>query len=151
MALSKKIQKDDVAVAMKSEGVEQKTVVDKKSDKSASVSAGISLGGGGGGAKEENVHIICTEKIRATLQKEGGIDKMEVKGEMSLKFASSEAATVRVQFRTPDGTPYQFKPHPKVDKDLFAQGIIGLKDAASPFPFGGTPLGTYCSKNAEKL
>lgn len=31
---------------------------------------------------------------------------------------------------------YQFKTHPNIDKGLYAQNVLGLKDAERPFPTG---------------
>lgn len=48
-------------------------------------------------------------------------------------------ARVRVMIETGANEGYQFKTHPNIDKALYAQSVLGLKDADRPFPTG-SPL-----------
>lgn len=45
-------------------------------------------------------------------------------------------ARVRVMIETGANEGYQFKTHPNIDKALYAQNVLGLKDADRPFPTG---------------
>ena len=47
-----------------------------------------------------------------------------------------EHARVRVMIETGPNEGYQFKTHPNIDKALYAQNVLGLKDADRPFPTG---------------
>ncbi len=43
---------------------------------------------------------------------------------------------MRVMIETGANEGYQFKTHPNIDKALYAQNVLGLKDADRPFPTG---------------
>ncbi|KAJ3034140.1 GTPase-activating protein S23 [Rhizophlyctis rosea] len=76
---------------------------------SGSSSAGFGSGSAGGYGIHFNI-----EKISVTANKDGGLQSMEVKGDLILRY----------------------KTHPNVDKPLFADSVIALKDPSKPFPSG---------------
>lgn len=91
---------------------------------------------------KEPVFITVEEKISVVLNKDGGVEGMEVAGSMSLLVnGEGDSQCVKVLL---DGTPssaYQFKTHPNIDKTLYSsENILGLKDPTRPFPTGA-PLG----------
>lgn len=89
------------------------------------------------------VHLATIEKLNLTVSRDGGIQSMEVKGDLMLRITDSAKAAVRLQVSTggAESSGIQFRTHPNVDRTLFStQGTIGLKDAKRPFPTGN-PLG----------
>ena len=75
------------------------------------------------------------------LNKDGGLEVMEVQGSLALTVGREEGACVRVALAGAENAGYQFKTHPNIDKALYASSnVLGLKDASRPFP-AGAPLG----------
>lgn len=91
----------------------------------------------------QSVHLATVEKLNLTVSRDGGIQNMEVKGDLMLRITDSAKAAIRLQVSTGDAAAHgvqQFKTHPNVDRTLFStQGVIGLKDSKRPFP-SGSPL-----------
>ncbi|KAL1731865.1 hypothetical protein EV714DRAFT_248387 [Schizophyllum commune] len=86
---------------------------------------------------EEDVHLTIKEALTASLSRDGGVESMEIKGDMNLLVKDGEYARCAVELI--GGTAnVQFKQHPNVAK--FAPGaaakVIRLKDPAKPFPVG---------------
>lgn len=87
------------------------------------------------------VHLATVEKLSLTVSRDGGIQSMEVKGDLMLRITDPAKAGLRLQVSTGSADGVQFRTHPNVDRTLFStQGIIGLKDPKRPFPTGN-PLG----------
>lgn len=89
------------------------------------------------------VHLATVEKLSLSVSRDGGIQNMEVKGDLMLRITDSAKAAIRLQVSTggADNNGIQFRTHPNVDRTLFStQGLIGLKDSTRPFPTGN-PLG----------
>jgi hypothetical protein len=85
----------------------------------------------------EPVSIQVDEKLLVRLNKDGGMENMEIQGTMSLMVLAEEAARIRVATASGANAGYQFKTHPNIDKGAYsAQGVLGLKDPARPFPTG---------------
>ena len=108
------------------------------------------MGGGGGGAlsaapaaplPSEPVFLSIDEKISVALNKDGGLEGMEVSGTCSLTVGNEADACVKVILAGTPNPGYQFKTHPNIDKALYAgENALGLKDPTRPFPTGA-PLG----------
>ena len=92
----------------------------------------------------QSVHLATVEKLNLSISRDGGIQNMEVKGDLMLRITNSSKAAVRLKVDTGNASVHgvqQFKTHPNVDRTLFStQGLIGLKDPRRPFPTGN-PLG----------
>ncbi|KAI8822678.1 uncharacterized protein EV422DRAFT_524964 [Fimicolochytrium jonesii] len=83
----------------------------------------------------ESVHVALEEKIIVTANRDGGLENMEVKGDMQLKVSDPDRALLRVVLDMKQDPSIQYKTHPNVDKKLFADSsILGLKDPSRPFP-----------------
>jgi hypothetical protein len=79
--------------------------------------------------------INIEEKMSATMNRDGGLDSLEVKGELVLKVGEPEKARLRLALNATEDSNIQFKTHPHVDKSLWAsQHTITTKDPAKPFP-----------------
>eukprot|EP00178_Gracilaria_changii_P018939 TRINITY_DN549_c0_g1_i1.p1 TRINITY_DN549_c0_g1~~TRINITY_DN549_c0_g1_i1.p1 ORF type:complete len:643 (+),score=117.58 TRINITY_DN549_c0_g1_i1:154-1929(+) len=89
------------------------------------------------------VHLATIEKLNLIVSRDGGIQTMEVKGDLMLRITDSAKAAIRLQVNVGDAESkgIQFRTHPNVDRTLFStQKLIGLKDPNRPFPTGN-PLG----------
>lgn len=89
----------------------------------------------------EPVFLAIEEKMSVALNKDGGLEGMEISGTMSLIVTRESDACLRVILGAPPPAGYQFKTHPNIDKALYgSENALGLKDPARPFPVG-SPLG----------
>ncbi|KAJ3050175.1 Coatomer subunit delta [Rhizophlyctis rosea] len=85
----------------------------------------------------EAIHFNIDEKISVTANKDGGLQSMEVKGDLMLRVNDPSKAQIRVALRVGQDPNIQYKTHPNVDKQLFTgDSVIGLKDPSKPFPTG---------------
>ena len=89
----------------------------------------------------ESVQVNIEEKIIVVANRDGGIENMEVKGDVFVKITDPELTAVRLQFANVDEKAHQYRTHPNIDKKLFSTGsVIGPKDPSKPFPVN-LPLG----------
>ena len=96
--------------------------------------AGGASPGGGGAA---GLNLTAEEKLAVTMSRDGGLQSLEVNGILQLlnSDASNGKAIVPVQMGPNPG--FQFKTHPNIDKQLFAnEQALGLRDPSRPFPVG---------------
>eukprot|EP01135_Chromosphaera_perkinsii_P008597 Nk52_evm39s1401 gene=Nk52_evmTU39s1401 len=83
----------------------------------------------------ESVHIRIEERISLCANRDGGLQNMEVKGDLFLVIQDAEKAKAKICLNLLDDKGFQFKTHPNVNKKLFSQdNIIGLKDPSRSFP-----------------
>ncbi|KAL3154827.1 hypothetical protein ABBQ38_011369 [Trebouxia sp. C0009 RCD-2024] len=89
----------------------------------------------------EPVSIVVDEKLMVVLNKDGGVESMEVNGGMALQVLNEEDSRLKVSISAGQNTGFQMKTHPNIDKALYSsQSVLGLKDPQKPFP-AGSPLG----------
>lgn len=90
--------------------------------------------------QHSRVHTVIREKLSLALNRDGGLEKLELKGDLDLRISSAEAAKVVLQLSTSDALSaqdLQFKTHPKIDKKAWTDGNkIQLRDAKQAFPVG---------------
>ncbi|XP_024364738.1 coatomer subunit delta-1 [Physcomitrium patens] len=87
------------------------------------------------------IMVGVEEKLVVVLKKDGGLENLEVQGNMSLVVQKEEDAYIRVQVESSANKLFNFKTHPNIDKNLYSDSnILGLKDPSRPFPTGN-PLG----------
>jgi len=87
----------------------------------------------------DKVFVSIEEKLTLQLEKEGGIKKLDLKGELKLTVFDPDDAKVVVQTDGPLAKERGFKCrlHPKINSKQFeADGTLGLKDASKGFPVG---------------
>ncbi|KAF8890090.1 hypothetical protein BD779DRAFT_1518270 [Infundibulicybe gibba] len=90
----------------------------------------------------ESIHIVIKEQISLSLIRDGGVQSMELKGDMNLHISDPALAHLRILLSSPSsdfgGNGLQFKQHPNVAK--FAPGqkerVVALKDSSRAFPVG---------------
>ena len=105
---------------------------------SASSAAGSSAAAAAVAAKQ-SVRVLVEEKVVCVLDREGGIKKLEIKGEMKLSIFDPSDSKILVQTSGPlhekDG--FKCRLHPKINKALWtANGGLGLGDPTKSFPVG---------------
>lgn len=89
-----------------------------------------------------SVHIVIKEHISLSLLRDGGVQSMEVKGDMNLQISDAESAHIRLVLASPStdfgGNSLQFKQHPNVAKfpTGAADRVVALKDPSRAFPVG---------------
>lgn len=126
-----KMGRKDFLESLKAEG---ETVEDIVGGAAAAAAAPVVL-------PSEPVFLLIEEKLSVALNKDGGLEGMEVTGSMSLTVTKEADACVRVTLAGTPNPGYQFKTHPNIDKSLYADAnVLGLKDPSRPFPTGA-PLG----------
>lgn len=92
----------------------------------------------------ESVHVSIKESISVDLMREGGVNSLEIKGDMNLHVSDDALARVRLSVAPPPsgiGAEVQFKQHPNVVKfQAQKERIVALKDPTRGFPVN-QPLG----------
>jgi len=90
------------------------------------------------------VHVSIKETVSVDLMREGGVNSLEIKGDMNLHVSDDTLTRIRLSVASLPpgvGTEVQFKQHPNVVK-FQAQGerVVALKDPSRGFPVN-QPLG----------
>lgn len=86
------------------------------------------------------MHAVVRETVNLELVREGGLNNLELKGDMNLHISDNSLARVKLALAEPSttfGPELQFKQHPNVGK--FASNkerMIALKDPSRGFPVG---------------
>ena len=81
------------------------------------------------------VMLVLEEKVSASLNREGALEALDVKGTMGLTATSDEALCCKVVLGPQRDPAFSYQTHPKVDKKAYEQGgELVLKDAAKGFP-----------------
>jgi hypothetical protein len=83
----------------------------------------------------ENVAIEIEEKINCSVNKDGDVDKFEVKGIIYLTINDPKKNTPMAQVSFNQVKGFVFKPHPEIDKKNWdKQRVICAADQAQGFP-----------------
>jgi hypothetical protein len=100
-----------------------------------------SMGGARPGAKAKasapttGITIELKETVDIDLNKDGGLEHMEVKGELQLEVTDEESAQLKIMVDLGDNDGFQFRTHPNIDKQQYSQdAVLGLKNPERPFP-----------------
>ena len=85
-----------------------------------------------------SVHITIKENISLSLSREGGLESLELKGDMNLHVSDPSFSRIKLSLvPSPSafGPELQFKQHPNVGKiSASKERIIALKDPSREFP-----------------
>ncbi|KAH8094738.1 hypothetical protein BXZ70DRAFT_992132 [Cristinia sonorae] len=87
----------------------------------------------------ESVHAVVRETVNLELAREGGLNSLELKGDMNLQISDASLTRVKLLLAEPSsifGPELQFKQHPKVGKFASRERVIALKDPSHGFPVG---------------
>lgn len=85
-----------------------------------------------------SVHVVIKENISLSLSREGGLESLELKGDMNLHVSDPSLSRIKISL-TPSpsafGPELQFKQHPNVGKfSANKERSIALKDSSRVFP-----------------
>lgn len=91
-----------------------------------------------------SVHVSIKESVSVDLMREGGVNSLEIKGDMNLHVSDDTLTRIRLLVAPPPsgiGTEVQFKQHPNVVKfQPQRERVVTLKDPSRGFPVN-QPLG----------
>ncbi|KAJ1912910.1 coatomer subunit delta [Tieghemiomyces parasiticus] len=91
----------------------------------------------------EDVHIEVEERISAVVNRDGGVEALEVKGELTLVVADEDKGQLQLRIDLGDESNMQIKTHPHIDKKRFqGEHVLALKDASRSFPVN-QPVGLF--------
>ena len=83
----------------------------------------------------EGIQVSFTETTSAKAYRDGGIESMEVQGQLNLHISDIAMSRIQIGLQADDSDGTQFKTHPNVDRNLFKDhNKIGLRDPSRPFP-----------------
>ena len=92
----------------------------------------------------DSVHVSIKETVSVDLMREGGVNSLEIKGDMNLHVSDDTLTRIRLSVAPPPsgvGAEVQFKQHPNVIKfQAQNERIVALKDPTRGFPVN-QPLG----------
>ncbi|CAG8485968.1 6178_t:CDS:2 [Funneliformis caledonium] len=129
MQLGRKQKGSDLFEAVKNEVGFEETI--EKPNRMTSISK----------VQVESVHLAIMEKISLQANRDGGLENLEVKGDLELTVSDPDLTKIKISVRAVDDGTVQLKTHPNVDKKLFSSdSIISLKNPAKGFPVN-QPLG----------
>ena len=82
-------------------------------------------GAAGGGAPanramNEAIQLTVDEKVVVSMNRDGGLESMEVKGDLTLLITDAGMGKVTLPLRMGENPGFQFKTHPKINKQLFS-------------------------------
>ena len=86
------------------------------------------------------MHVVIKEQLNLSILRDGGVQSMELKGDMILNISDDAVAHVKLVLASPStdfgGSNLQFKNHPNTNKFTATQAdkVIALKDPSKPFP-----------------
>ncbi|KAF9145311.1 Coatomer subunit delta [Mortierella sp. GBA39] len=103
----------------------------------------------------ESVHVQIEEKITMIANRDGGLESMEVKGDLMLRVSDPSRAKISLALRHLEDPNIQFKTHPNVNKVLFnTEKTIAFRDSTKEFPLN-TPTGVlrwrFISKDESSI
>ncbi|XP_018323661.1 coatomer subunit delta [Agrilus planipennis] len=83
----------------------------------------------------DNVHLKHEDKLIVRLGRDGGVQKFELSGLITLHISDEKYGKIRIQLENKDTRGIQLQTHPNIDKELFKlRSQIGLKQPHKPFP-----------------
>ncbi|GAA5824735.1 hypothetical protein JCM5353_004424 [Sporobolomyces roseus] len=94
-----------------------------------------------GEVDQASVHLVVRESLSLSLNRDGGIDSLSLKGDLDLRISDPQYSAILVKLPPPASAggknDLQFKTHPNVDKAVWAsKGEIKLKEGKKGFPVG---------------
>ncbi|KAG0210569.1 Coatomer subunit delta [Mortierella sp. GBA30] len=83
----------------------------------------------------ESVHVHIEEKITMVANRDGGLENMEVKGDLTLRVSDPSRTKISLALHHLEDPNIQFKTHPNVNKVLFnSEKVIAFRDSSKEFP-----------------
>ena len=105
---------------------------------------------------KESVHILVRERVTLQADRDGGVQSMEIKGDLEVRISDASVSKLRLTLDAESSgltgqadTAMGWKTHPHVDKAKWtSEKTIALKDAARSFPLNQT-LGVLRWRNTS--
>jgi len=83
------------------------------------------------------IQLSLEEKVCVTMSRDGGLQGMEVKGDLQLLITDQAVGKALVPLKLGENSGYQFKTHPNINKQRFSsESVLALKDPSRAFPTG---------------
>lgn len=150
MVLGKKTKDSELVEAIKTEeGVNEyhaPSQPDQTGPSSGYASADRRRSSASSSATQEGVHITVEEKISVTANRDGGLQNMEVKGDMVLKVTDPNSALIKVTMGMSGDSNIQYKVYIRpcdrvyiVDASECRQGCIQEFNYSAPRSFASIP------------
>lgn len=89
----------------------------------------------------EKVVVTVAESIACTLNRDGGLLLLDVRGSLSLTCHDPDCAKIKARIGScrSDSPEFQFQTHPNISKAAYKRdGVLALKDIRRPFPIGSS-------------
>jgi len=85
--------------------------------------------------KAESVHIKLEEKMTVVARRDGGLETMEMHGQLTMRITDESFGRIKLQLKGHTNNLVQLQTHPKIDKELLrTREQIALQNPAKPFP-----------------
>lgn len=84
----------------------------------------------------DSIHVKITETLSAKANRDGGIEQLDLKGDLTLLISDRDQGKIKLQCEVDDAVPgVQMKTHPNVDKTQWSNdSTIALRDSSKSFP-----------------
>jgi len=110
-----------------------------KEENTPDVEATKAAAGGSGAvhetAPDTDVQVTIEEKFSLSMDNDGGIENLDVKGGLFVEIANPACTNIKLLLAKGDNPAFQFKTHPLINSSAFAdEDSLGLKDQSRPFP-----------------
>ncbi|KYK69074.1 adaptor complexes medium subunit family protein [Toxoplasma gondii TgCatPRC2] len=99
----------------------------------ADEAAALAAVGGGAGAPVivnplvEPVHALVEEKVKGTLQAEGGVDELDIQGTFFVTVSDPNKAGLAAFRVSPEDKRFKTKVHPNMNRQSYAQNVLELR------------------------
>jgi hypothetical protein len=114
--------------------LKEEKIVEKDEDVDAVIESSTA-GPAAASVPTENIHIATEEQISITVENDGGLESLEIKGDLSITINDQNTPKVKVVLKGGDNSKFQFKLHPNIDRTVFNnEGVIKLKEGTKAFP-----------------
>lgn len=106
---------------------------------SSAVPGGAATAGAAGGSASPRAldrrefHIKIEEKVSATLNRDGGVSSLDIRGDLFVNVTDPAVAAARIQL-SGYNDEFQFKTHPNINKNLFTSDRVLVSKDNKPFP-----------------
>jgi len=99
-------------------------------------SAGMSATPAQQAIKKQSIHAEVDERLTLLMTQDGGLEQLELKGEVKVEISDPSVARVQVILNKAfTKKNLQFRTHPNINKPLFNKSsILALRDASKSFP-----------------
>merc|ERR1711981_826839 len=85
--------------------------------------------------KAESVHIKLEEKLTVVARRDGGLETMEMHGQLTMRIADESFGRIKLQLKGHTNELVQLQTHPNIDRELLkTKTQIALKNPSKPFP-----------------